>query len=106
MITDVWALPAGVLVALGVLATSALVLDAIALVDLYRRPAELVVFGKKWVWLLVILFLNLLGPVLYLLAGRKPSPPAGTPQAVRSKQTAAADAVAKLYGPPDHPRRR
>ncbi|HEY9355419.1 MAG TPA: PLD nuclease N-terminal domain-containing protein [Arthrobacter sp.] len=106
MITDVLALPTGVLVALGILAVAALVLDAIALIDLYRRPAGLIVFGKKWIWLVLILFLNVLGPVLYLLTGRKADSPTETPAPVRANLTGAADAVDKLYGPPDHPSRR
>ncbi|GIN94042.1 negative regulatory protein YxlE [Siminovitchia terrae] len=27
--------------------------------------------GTKWVWILIILFLNLIGPVLYFVIGRK-----------------------------------
>lgn len=27
--------------------------------------------GPKWVWLLVILFVNIFGPILYFLIGRK-----------------------------------
>lgn len=27
--------------------------------------------GPKWVWLLVILFVNIFGPILYFLVGRK-----------------------------------
>jgi hypothetical protein len=108
MITDLSALPTGVLVALGILALAALLLDAIALIDLYRRPVELVVFGNKWIWLVLILFLNVLGPVLYLLAARKRAAPTATPTLTRgqSKPSGAADAVDKLYGPPDHPYRR
>jgi hypothetical protein len=107
MITDLSALPTGVLVALGILVAAALVLDAFALTDLYRRPAELVVFGKKWIWLVLILFLNLLGPVLYLLTGRKTVAPTESPAAMRSqlKPTGAADVVDRLYGPRDHPYR-
>ncbi len=108
MITDLSALPTGVLAALGILVVAALVLDAIALIDLYRRPAKLVVLGKKWIWLVLILFLNLLGPVLYLLTGRKTVSATETPAAMRSQSnpTGAADIVDKLYGPPDHPYRR
>lgn len=108
MNTDLSALPAGVLVALGILVFAALVLDAIALIDLYRRPAELVVFGNKWIWLVLILILNLLGPVLYLLTGRKAASPTETQAAMRnpSKPTGAADVADQLYGPPDHPYRR
>jgi hypothetical protein len=47
-----------------------LVLIVIALRDLFR-PERRVRGGRKWVWVLVILFLQLLGPLLYLAAGRE-----------------------------------
>ena len=40
----------------------------VALVDLIRRERTR---GPKWVWVLVILFVNLIGPVVYLLFGRE-----------------------------------
>lgn len=45
-----------------------LVLMISALVDLSRRPSTK---GPKWVWALVIIFLNLIGPIIYFVAGRK-----------------------------------
>jgi hypothetical protein len=45
-----------------------IVLVAIALVDLIRRERTR---GPKWVWVLVILFINLIGPIVYLLFGRE-----------------------------------
>jgi hypothetical protein len=45
-----------------------LALEVTALVDLYRRERA---NGPKWVWLLVILFVNLLGPIIYFVAGRR-----------------------------------
>lgn len=39
-----------------------------ALVDLIRRP---VTRGPKWVWLIIILFVNLLGPIAYFVFGRE-----------------------------------
>jgi hypothetical protein len=38
-----------------------------ALLDLIRRP---ITRGPKWLWLLVILFINLIGPIVYLIVGR------------------------------------
>jgi hypothetical protein len=38
-----------------------------ALLDLIRRPRTR---GPKWLWLLVILFINLIGPIVYLIVGR------------------------------------
>ena len=38
-----------------------------ALVDLARRARTR---GPKWVWALVIIFVNLFGPLIYFLVGR------------------------------------
>ncbi len=43
-------------------------LTIIALVDVIRRERTR---GPKWVWILVILFINIIGPVVYLLFGRE-----------------------------------
>ena len=39
-----------------------------ALLDLLRRAGTR---GPKWLWLLIILFVNILGPILYFVLGRK-----------------------------------
>jgi hypothetical protein len=39
-----------------------------ALVDLNRRP---VTRGPKWVWVLVIIFVNIIGPIVYFVIGRE-----------------------------------
>ena len=46
-----------------------LVLLVFALIDLFKRD---VTNGPKWVWLLVIVFINILGPIIYFLWGRTP----------------------------------
>ena len=45
-----------------------LALVVAALLDLSRRSA---IRGPKWVWVLVILFVNLIGPVVYFVIGRE-----------------------------------
>ncbi|GAK03648.1 hypothetical protein JCM19037_1987 [Geomicrobium sp. JCM 19037] len=45
-----------------------LVLKAIALTDLYRQEH---VSLPKWGWLLIILFVNTIGPILYFLFGKR-----------------------------------
>ena len=45
-----------------------LVLMISALADLIRRPS---VKGPKWVWALVIICINLIGPIIYFVAGRQ-----------------------------------
>jgi len=39
-----------------------------ALIDLLRRERTK---GPKWVWILVVLFINIIGPIVYLLFGRE-----------------------------------
>ena len=39
-----------------------------ALVDLVRRAQTR---GPKWVWALVIILINFIGPIIYFVAGRK-----------------------------------
>ena len=56
-------------VALAPLILLELVLLVVALVDLVRRPK--VTGGNKVIWLIVILFISTLGPIIYLIFGRK-----------------------------------
>jgi Phospholipase_D-nuclease N-terminal len=49
-----------VLIELGLLVT--------ALVDLIRRPQTR---GPKWLWAIVIVLVNIIGPIVYFIAGRK-----------------------------------
>lgn len=44
-----------------------LALMAAALFDLWRRQQT---NGPKWVWVLVILFVNIIGPIIYFVVGR------------------------------------
>ena len=45
-----------------------LLLIVVALVDLVRRPK---VNGPKWVWAVIILLINFIGPIAYFLVGRR-----------------------------------
>jgi hypothetical protein len=45
-----------------------LVLMFFALLDLYRRESTR---GPKWVWILVIIFVNTIGPIIYFVLGRE-----------------------------------
>ena len=53
------------------LAAIQLVLMIIALTDLIKRDRSEVKGENKWVWVLVILLVNLIGPILYLMLGKK-----------------------------------
>ncbi len=45
-----------------------LTLMIVALVDAIRRPKT---NGPKWLWILVIILINLIGPIVYFIVGRK-----------------------------------
>jgi len=44
-----------------------LVLIVVALIDLARRERTR---GPKWLWVLIIVFVNLIGPIIYFVVGR------------------------------------
>ncbi len=45
-----------------------LILMVVALVDISRIHATK---GPKWAWILVIIFVNTIGPIIYFIFGRK-----------------------------------
>ena len=67
---DLSTIPVGVLIALGVVLLLEIVLDVIALVDLFRRPVARVALGNKWIWVAVIILVKLIGDILYFAIGR------------------------------------
>ena len=71
-----------------------------ALVDMLKRPAEqLNLGGRKWLWAIIILFVNWIGAIVYLAAGRKPAPAVEVAPATAAGDRASAAADA-LYGAP------
>lgn len=72
-------------------------LEVYAIVDILRRPEDQIVGGKKVWWIVLVVFVNLIGAVIYLVAGRKPVELAES-SAPRPGTGAAADAVDALYG--------
>ncbi len=71
-----------------------------ALVDLLRRPVELVTGKRKWPWLLLALLVSGAGPILYLVLGRQPATVPEPPRA-RADSPAVAAAVAAGSEAPD-----
>jgi hypothetical protein len=72
--TELLQLPTWMLGALGVLVVVQIGVEVYALVQLLKTPDEQLVFGKKWPWVLIILFINLAGAIVFLAAGRQPAP--------------------------------
>ncbi|WP_349897268.1 PLD nuclease N-terminal domain-containing protein [Parafrigoribacterium soli] len=93
---DLSTLPPAVLIGLGVLLLAEVTLAVIALVSLVRRPVEQVALGNKWVWVAIIILLNVIGPILYFAIGRKAAAPVeGPAQSAASNPEGIAD---RLYG--------
>lgn len=95
-------LPIGALVALGAYVILQIGVEIYALVKMFRTPEDQLVFGKRWPWVLIILFVNLIGAVVFLVAGRKPAlvtDPAGAQQAPVTDRARRATDV--LYGGKD-----
>jgi hypothetical protein len=94
-------LPGWFLVAAVVVGLIEVTLAVVALVDLYRRPVDRVTLGNKWVWVAIILFVNLFGPIIYLAAGRKPAPTAELPAPSPTSASRSESIADALYGPRD-----
>jgi hypothetical protein len=94
-------LPTWLLIVLGVVALAELVLDVVALVDLYRRPVAQVTFGNKWVWVVLIILINLIGSILYLAIGRSRPPQSDDSPQPSERHGNAASVADALYGPRD-----
>ena len=45
-----------------------LILIVVALLDLSKRGRTR---GPKWMWVLIILFVNMIGPIIYFTVGRE-----------------------------------
>ncbi|GAA0597894.1 PLD nuclease N-terminal domain-containing protein [Virgibacillus siamensis] len=45
-----------------------LILFIVALIDLIRIDRT---NGPKWMWILIILFINIIGPIVYFIFGRR-----------------------------------
>jgi len=101
-----------VLIGVGLLVLVQIAVEVYALVRLFKTPDEQLVFGKKLPWVFIILFVNLVGAIVFLAAGRLPAPavdplaagasglPSGTP-AVAGRIGAADRAADVLYGDKD-----
>ena len=94
-------IPVWGLVALAVLLVAEITLDVIALVDLYRRPVDQVIFANKWIWLAIILLVNTIGAIIYLLAARKPPVLTDDTAPVKPRSVGSDDIADLLYGPRD-----
>lgn len=101
-LSSLTAVPIGAVVVIAALGVLELALDVVALVILIRTPHERVTM-HKWGWALIIVFINLIGSILFLAIGRRQvvtaAPVSPTPETdARPSASSIADS---LYGPQD-----
>lgn len=56
---------------LAALVLAPLALLVVAFVILLRTPEQQITFEKKWVWALIIIFVNALGSIIFFVCGRQ-----------------------------------
>jgi hypothetical protein len=95
---DLSSLSPGVVVILVLLAVAEIALDVVALVSLARRPRSAVAFGNKWIWVAIIVLVNLIGAILYLIIGRVAAPPTDVAPAPSPSSAARKSVADALYG--------
>ncbi|WP_210416792.1 PLD nuclease N-terminal domain-containing protein [Microcella pacifica] len=101
MNTDLTSLPTAALVALVVAIVVQLALQITALIRLYRTPRDRIVFDRKWPWVLIILLVNMVGAIVFLIAGRRPAAVDDSATAHRAEGDSVRRTVQSLYGEDD-----
>jgi DMSO reductase anchor subunit len=97
VIDQILALGTAVVVALGVLIVVQLTLMVLALINLSKTPVERL-RGPRILWVLVIVFGELVGPVVYFAVARKPEVVEVVPGPSDATPGKAESAANLLYG--------
>jgi phosphotransferase system glucose/maltose/N-acetylglucosamine-specific IIC component len=93
----IYGLSTGVVVALVLLTLVELGLLVWAVLDIVQRPA--VLWGQKWIWLVIVVLFGIIGPLVYFAIGRT-QPPVSEKEADEAPVTdRASHAADLLYGP-------
>ncbi|MET8579017.1 hypothetical protein [Streptomyces sp. NPDC005012] len=96
MNADPSSIPTPVLIALGVILLLHIALVVHCLILLARTPADRLVTGRKWLWAIIVVGVNLIGSVLFLALARRPS---ATEEQMPDLEPADAERVVRgLYG--------
>lgn len=93
----VFGLSTGVIIALVLFAVVELGLMVWAVLDIVQRPT--VLWGQKWIWLVIVVIFGVIGPVVYFAVGRVPPPVSETQADTAPVSDRATHAADLLYGP-------
>jgi hypothetical protein len=93
----IYGLSTGVIVALVLLTLVELALMVWAILDIVRRPA--VLWGQKWIWLVIVILFGLIGPIVYLAIGRVQPQVAESAADTAPMTDRAGQTADLLYGP-------
>lgn len=92
-------IPPAVMIAVVILGFAQVALAGFCIIDIVRRPA--VLGGRRWLWIILVVFFSLAGCIIYLAVGRVPAPVAEAPDAEEVDVRPRADATADvLYAAP------
>ena len=68
-----------------------------AVLDIVQRPA--VLWGQKWIWIVIVILFGIIGPIVYFAIGRVQPPVAETEADQAPVTDRASHAADLLYGP-------
>jgi hypothetical protein len=94
---SIYGLSTGTIVVLVLLGLLELGLMVWAVLDIIQRPA--VLWGQKWIWLVIVILFGLIGPLVYLAVGRVQPPVPETTADQTSITDRARQTADLLYGP-------
>jgi len=94
---EITALPTWMIATLVVFVIVQVGLEVYAIIDIIRRPADRITGNNKVLWVLLVLFVNLIGAIIYLVVGRKPDVVTDA-RPVDTAPEVASNAVDTLYG--------
>jgi len=94
---QITALPTWMIATLVVVAVAQIALEVYAIVDIIKRPKDRITGDNKVLWILLVVFVNLIGAIIYLVVGRKPEAVADS-KPVDTAPEVSRNAVETLYG--------
>lgn len=69
----------------------------VSLVVLWRTPRERLVLERAWPWVLIIVLVNVIGPIVFLAVGRRAAP-VEVEQGAEPRADSVVRTVGNLYG--------
>lgn len=101
---EILSLPTGMLVVLGILLVIELALLIVGVIAWAGTPEDRMPPPNRWLWLAIVLFLQILGPIAFLLLRRqhtRTTADASQPGTASGPRRSASETADLLYGRPE-----